>query len=102
MHSGFMERLVALREEFGAPMPVTSGYRCPEHDAALRGAEVHPTGHAVDVRVSGADAHRLIALALRHGFTGIGVNQRGAHSQRFIHLDDLVDANHPRPTVWSY
>jgi len=31
------------------------------------------------------------------------VNQKGPHAARFIHLDDLPDAEgQPRPTIWSY
>jgi hypothetical protein len=51
----------------------------------------------------GADALELVALALAYGFTGIGVNQKGAHDGRFIHLDDLDNApGQPRPCIWSY
>jgi hypothetical protein len=48
--------------------------------------------------VNRADAYRLAKLAFDHGFTGIGINQKGGG--RFIHVDDLADA--PRPTIWSY
>ena len=41
--------------------------------------------------------------AIRAGtFTGIGLNQRGAHPGRFIHLDILSPAVAPRPRVWTY
>jgi zinc D-Ala-D-Ala carboxypeptidase len=40
-------------------------------------------------------------VALKHGITGVGVNQKGG--ARFIHLDDLEPTGHfPRPTIWSY
>jgi len=102
MDPRFMERLEHLRADFGRAMPVTSGYRCPLHDAEIGGRGAHPTGHAVDVRVWGEDAFRLVALAARHGITGIGLNQRGDVGARFIHLDDLGGANFPRPRVWTY
>jgi hypothetical protein len=56
---------------------------------------MHSTGLACDVGVQGADAHEILRLAMHLGFTGIGVQQKGAG--RFIHLD-LRQA----PTVWSY
>jgi len=38
-----------------------------------------------------------------HGFTGIGVAQRGPHNKRFIHIDNIVNSDtSPRPTIWSY
>lgn len=102
MDPRFMERLENLRADFGRAMPVTSGYRCPLHDAEIGGRGAHPTGHAVDVHVTGADAYRLVALAARHGMTGIGINQRGEMAQRLVHLDDLAGAHFPRPRVWTY
>jgi len=97
-----MRRLENLRAEIGRPLPVSSGYRCPVHDAAVGGAGTHPSGHAVDLLVSGPAAFRLVALAVRHGMTGIGVMQRGPEGARFVHLDDLGEGAHPRPRIWSY
>jgi len=102
MDPRFMARLENLRADFGRAMPVNSGYRCPLHDAEIGGRGAHPTGHAVDVRVAGEDAFRLVALAARHGMTGIGLNQRGDLEHRFVHLDDLGGSNFPRPRIWTY
>ena len=106
MKTGFMTMLEELRVAYGRPMPVTSGFRCPAHnvqasDTGLHGP--HTTGQAVDVQVSGEDAHHLLGLAIQHGFTGIGIKQAGAHSSRFLHIDTLeAGPGRPRPTVWSY
>lgn len=91
--------LNAIRKEFG-PMPVTSGYRCPEHpiEAKKQKPGAHTTGKAVDIGVSRANAYKLIEVALAHGCPRIGVNQRG--EGRFVHLD--WDYDRPYPTVWSY
>ena len=101
----FMDRLQALRDQFGKPMSISSGYRSPKHPIEARKAKPgsHASGRAVDVRVSGADALRLIELALGLGFTGIGVSQK-AGKPVFIHLDDLPPGNGiaPRPNIWSY
>lgn len=103
MDPTFMERLQSLRNEFGKPMTINSGYRDRAHpaEAGKGSAGVHTLGRGVDVRVQGADAVQLIGLALKHGFTGIGVQQKGA--TRYIHLDDVSgDARFSRPTIWSY
>ena len=103
MEPVFMARLQALRTEFGKPIRINSGYRSPRHSIEARKAEpgAHASGRSCDVAVQGGDALRLIELAVRHGFTGIGVSQKG--TSRFIHLDDLDHApNRPRPWVWSY
>jgi len=103
MHSEFMEKLTSLRADWGQPMTVTSGYRCPNHPIEAKKAKpgTHASGRAVDIAVQGEDAYNFLCAALGHGFTGIGVNQKG--SSRFIHLDDLTrDEGWPRPTVWSY
>lgn len=101
--AAFMGRLQRLRDEFGKPMIINSGYRHSSHpeEAGKTEPGAHTSGRACDIRVQGSDALRLITLAVKHGFTGIGVNQKGP--ARFIHLDDLEhQPNRPRPWVWSY
>lgn len=103
MHSEFMEKLTSLRADWGQPMVVTSGYRCPNHPIEAKKAKpgAHASGRAVDIAIQGEDAYKFLCTALGHGFNGIGVNQKG--SARFIHLDDLTrDEGWPRPNVWSY
>jgi uncharacterized protein YcbK (DUF882 family) len=96
----FLSKLQALRMAYGAPMRITSGYRCPEHPIEAKKIKpgAHSSGCACDVAVDGQQAHKLLKLAFELGFTGIGVNQKT--SGRFIHLDTLTEA--PRPNVWSY
>jgi hypothetical protein len=56
---------------------------------------------AVDIAISHEKAYKLIASAIKHGFTGIGVKQKGGG--RFIHLDiSEGDESRPRPHIWSY
>ena len=105
MHPEFMEKLIAVREDYNQPMIITSGYRHLAYNVTIGGAKNSPHlyGRAVDVRVAGGDALRLIGAALRHGMRGIGVKQRGDHNGRFIHLDDMPQSDdHPRPWIWSY
>lgn len=101
----FISKVDRLRETVGFPLVVTSGYRCPVHNAAVsRTGESgpHTSGRAVDLAVDRGKAFIVLKAALASGeFTGIGIQQKGG--ARFIHLDDLREPEHaPRPTVWSY
>lgn len=99
----FMDKLEQTRVEYGAPIFVTSGYRCPEYNNEISSTGTdgpHTTGKAVDIHANSQDAHRLLYYALKNGFSGVGVNQKGANKGRFIHLDTL-DVE-PRPNLWSY
>ena len=86
-------RYPSLQERTGSPQP--------ENPRKKKTPGAHASGHAIDIAVTGNQAHRLLEAALSMGMTGIGVNQKGPN--RFIHLDDLEwDENRPRPWVWSY
>jgi len=100
----FLDRLEDMRVAFDRPMIIGSGYRCPDYNARVSttGRTGPHTIGAVDVLISGAEAHRLLHMALMIGFNGIGVKQHGPMAGRFIHLDNLPGHNHPRPRVWTY
>lgn len=100
MTADFMRRLQALRDEYGKPLTITSGYRSPNHsiETSKQQPGVHTRGLACDIGVSGHDAYEILKLALKHGFTGIGIKQKG--SGRFLHLDTFTGG--PRPNIWSY
>jgi zinc D-Ala-D-Ala carboxypeptidase len=103
MQPEFMARLQMLRNMYGKPMRITSGFRDRTHPAERdkQHAGTHTMGIAADVAVTGGDAYHLVKLALDAGFTGIGVNQKG--NARFIHLDTgTAFQGLPRPTIWSY
>lgn len=97
MQHDFMVKLQSLRDVFGQPMVVSSGYRSPSHSIEARKSSpgTHAQGIAVDIAVDREDAVRLLRLALSMGFTGIGIQQKGLG--RFIHLDTRKN-----PTIWSY
>ena len=105
MDQRFMDRLQNLRNLYGKPVIVTSGYRSPEYNAEVSPKTgrtgPHTTGRAADIQCSGADAFELIARALDRGFFGIGIYQKGPHKNRFIHLDDLEPGEF-RPRIWTY
>lgn len=94
-------RLNGLREEFGKPILLSSAYRCKDYNNLRGFTQTHATGQAVDVICDRIDAVKILKLALKYGFTGIGVKQKG--EGRFIHLDDLpMSKTRIRPTIWSY
>lgn len=99
-----MDRLQQLRDNYGFPLTITSGYRSPRHsiEAAKETPGTHAKGRAVDIACNGVEALDLIEEALEVRFTGFGVQQKGEN--RFLHLDDLGPGEHtaPRPTIWSY
>lgn len=99
MQPVFMRKLQHLRSVYGKPMRIPSGFRDSSHPAE-RGKErpgEHTTGRAADVAVQGADALRLVQLAVNMGFSRIGVQQKG--DGRFIHLGDSPEFP---PGIWSY
>ncbi len=103
----FIETLQEIRNTYGKPMNVSSGYRCSAHPIEARKVErggkpgSHYSGKAADIACTGSDALTLLRVALSHDkITGVGVNQKGPHGARFIHLDTVVTT--PRPNVWSY
>lgn len=130
MQESTLERAYLARQIRGKAMVISSGYRHPSHPSERGKARpgAHTFGHALDVRASGTDALELLyagllvaavearlltleeaqgwlPLLLRHGFSGIGVQQKPAmkHESRFIHFDDLPhDPTRPRPWLWSY
>jgi len=95
MQPEFLQKLQMLRYKYGRPMIVTSGYRSPRHsiEAAKASPGYHARGQAVDIAVTGKDAHDLVFLAMTSGFNGIGV------AKTFVHLDTRP---HEQRTIWVY
>lgn len=99
MDERFMRMLDDLRHQLGKPIRISSGYRCPLYNDQVSSTGEdgpHTTGKAADLLVSGPDADTVLSLAYQLGFGGKGINQKGDHGQRFIHLDTLTNR------VWSY
>lgn len=99
----FMQKLQELRDVARRPLIVNSGYRCPAYNTLVSGTGMngpHTTRKAVDIKIAGAEAHRILRLALIIGFSGIGVKQKGPYDERFLHLDEVIEGT--RPWIWSY
>lgn len=100
----FMGILEEIREEAGFPFIISSAARCAAYnqqvsDTGPYGPHTHLT--AVDVRIYGKRAIKLVELALKYKATGIGVSQKGLKEDRFIHID-FMPLNDLRPWIWSY
>jgi len=99
-----MNVIQELRNRCMFPLPINSAYRCPKHPIESRKKKLgaHTQGLAVDIRVNGYKAWKVLMLAMQMGcFTGVGINQKGSRNARFIHLDISQD-DIIRPTVWNY
>ena len=94
MQDAFISRLSKLREAYGKPMKITSGYRSANHGIEKRKAQPgkHTQGIAADIYATGADKYRIARLAFAQGFSGVGIGKN------FIH----VDISKERFAVWGY
>lgn len=102
MRRDFLDVLQAIRNAYGKPIRIMSGYRDPSHPVERikrHGPGEHSLGLAADVAVSGADALELLRVALAHGIRRVGVQQKG--EGRFLHLG-LGGPGIATPAIWSY
>ena len=100
MNKGTIARLQLLRADYAISFsPVDGGgYRCEEYEDKKG---THYMGRAIDPGISRGDMYEFLALAIKHGFTGIGLKQKKGKWQ--IHIDDYEgDARRPRPWLWTY
>lgn len=79
------EVLDAIRERVGSPVHVTSGYRCPTHNAYVGGVpnSQHTLGIACDIYSDNVGVYELATIAIECGADGVGVYP----SQGFVHID---------------
>jgi zinc D-Ala-D-Ala carboxypeptidase len=92
-----LDLLDKVREMYGKPMMVTSGYRCPTYNAQVGGVDgsAHTKGTAADISCSfGNDRFRMVKAALAVGCLRIGIGKD------FIHMD--VDRDLPQAVIWLY
>ncbi len=95
VHRELLSALEKLREKYGRPITLLSGYRCPTHNKAVGGASdsQHVHGRAVDpVTMIPFDYVRKI-----NRFSGIGT--RGAYA---AHYDVRIEATPQNPARWVY
>lgn len=93
----FVNRLQRMREIYGKPIKINSGFRCEAHNKAIGGSKTssHLKGLAVDIGYSGStDRYELILAALEAGFNRIGI------AEDFIHID--MDRTKGQRVAWLY
>lgn len=79
----FMDTLQRQRDEAGAPIVLTSAYRCPVWNAMVGGAplSLHKLGKAGDQALRGRAITTVETQARRSGFAGFG------RYKTFLHAD---------------
>lgn len=99
-----IEKINWVREEYGKPLIITSGCRCPIHNKRVGGSETssHLTTKkkkckALDIKFpkSGKDMFKLLEI-LSIQFKRIGINSK----KGFIHVD--IDRKKRSPWLWFY
>lgn len=100
MDLGLLAKLEFLRQQWGAPLGVSSGFRCKAKQQALRdagketstGISTHELGQAADIACSDpAEMPKLAALA-RTIFKAVG------EARSFVHVDMRAD----KQRNWTY
>ena len=90
--SALVQLLQSIRDHFGAPVVITSGYRTAAHNKAVGGAPYsqHCYGRAADIRVAGVPVEQLAAYAetLLPGTGGIGrYPAKAGRAAGWVHVD---------------
>lgn len=98
MRKSTMKKFDKMREYYGKPLTVTSGYRTDAYNATLSGAvnqSAHEEGKAGDfVALTYQDKVDLIKAGIKAGFNRFGWMGSA------IHVDD--DEDRPANVIWGY
>ena len=93
--------LQAIREHFGKPITITSGYRTAAHNAAVGGAKSsqHLLGRAADIQVQGVSVEDVAAYAesLMPDWGGVGrYPVKAGRAKGWVHVD-----TRPNKSRWT-
>lgn len=77
-----------IRDHFGKPITISSGYRCEKHNKSVGGATAsrHAKGQAADIVVKGVAPAEVAKYAESIGIKGIGLYETNKDGH-FVHID---------------
>ena len=80
--------LQQIREHFGKPLNISSGYRCATHNKNVGGAtnSRHAKGQAADIYITGVTPAEIAKYAESIGILGIGLYETNSDGH-FVHVD---------------
>ncbi len=80
--------LQKIRNYFGKPVNITSGYRCSTHNKNVGGAtgSRHTKGQAADISITGIKPAEIAKYAESIGILGIGLYETNSDGH-FVHID---------------
>ena len=83
-----IEYVQKIRNHFGKPVTVSSGYRCATHNKNIGGAtgSRHSKGQAADIYISGVAPAEIAKYAESIGILGIGLYETDKDGH-FVHVD---------------
>ena len=98
---GLVVLLQCIREHFGKPITITSGYRTAEHNAKVGGSKSsqHLLGRAADIQVAGVspDAVAAYAESLMPTWGGVGrYPVKAGRAKGWVHVD-----TRPNKSRWT-
>ena len=97
MNTLLLKMIDKVRELYGKPITVTSGFRTESHNEKVGGvsSSSHLKGLAIDVAcVTSKDRFEMLTALLEVGFNRIGI------ASTFIHVD--IDKNKSQNVIWTY
>lgn len=91
----FLTMLQDIRDRYGKPLTISSGYRCKSHNKTVGGAprSLHMRGKAADIvwPKGGRERKILLCCAIAAGAKGLGI------SSKFLHIDNRTSS-----TLFTY
>ena len=102
MDQVFVDTLDQIRENYGKPMMVTSGFRCTKHNKKVGGSDfsAHLEGLAVDIAITDSKLrHQLIKAIMSIETASYSDTISFGIHENFIHIDQFYRAF---PKVFLY
>ena len=94
--SALVQLLQSIRDHFGAPVVITSGYRTAAHNKAVGGSKSsqHLLGRAADIQVTDTSVEAVAAYAesLIPGWGGVGrYPVKAGRAKGWVHVDTRAE-----------